>query len=233
MISNANWSRKRISSRTTWPPSRFIWFCWYQTLTEVEDYCFESHVIHSWLRRLFNQILTEVEVYQFESHGLHLGLCSCRYPTLTEVEEGYHIEPHDLPLGFCGCRYPFTEEEEEVLSFYATRSSYWFLLVSVVVFIFITYWSRRLPFKTTWSLSGFLWFFWYSSFTEIWIYRFKPHDLSLGFCGCTDTEVYATLSPSWFHWLCWNPSLNDVEVYRFETNVWFWSWCLSLISNTF
>ena len=103
LISNANWSRKRISSRTTWPPSRFIWFCWYQTLTEVEDYCFESHVIHSWLRRLFNQILTEVEVYQFESHGLPLGLCSCRYPTLTEVEEGYHVEPHDLPLGFCGC----------------------------------------------------------------------------------------------------------------------------------
>jgi hypothetical protein len=33
--------------------------------------------------------------------------------------------------------------------------------------------------------------------------------------------------------LCWNPSLNDVEVYRFETNVWFCSWCLSLISNTF
>lgn len=47
LILNTYWSRRRISSRTTRPPSRFICFCWYQTFTEVEDYRFESHVIHS------------------------------------------------------------------------------------------------------------------------------------------------------------------------------------------
>jgi len=32
LILNTYWSRRRISSRTTRPPSRFIWFCWYQLI---------------------------------------------------------------------------------------------------------------------------------------------------------------------------------------------------------
>lgn len=42
-ISNTYWSRRRLSCRTTWPSSWFLWLCSYSSLTEVDVYRLKQH----------------------------------------------------------------------------------------------------------------------------------------------------------------------------------------------